>query len=75
MSEELKPCPFCGGEANLYKYAKNGKFLVRCEYCGVETIYFGTEEIAIKAWNRRVNDEIIGDDYKCPVCGFEYRIL
>lgn len=22
-----------------------------------------------------VDDEIIGDDYKCPVCGFEYRIL
>lgn len=54
---ELKPCPFCGRKADLYKYAKNGMFLVRCEYCGVETIYFDKEEDATEAWNRRACDD------------------
>lgn len=54
MSNELKPCPFCGGEAILIK----GYFCwVRCDYCGAETVAETSTTEAIAAWNRRANDE------------------
>lgn len=36
--DELKPCPFCGGEAYLNsRYAKYGYMVfVRCDVCGAE---------------------------------------
>ena len=57
---ELKPCPFCGGEATLTK--EQGRFFVSCENddCGVvvETRLWvsRTMEGAIEAWNRRADD-------------------
>lgn len=57
---ELKPCPFCGGEATLTK--EYGRFFVSCENdncsVGVETTLWvsGTMDGAIKAWNRRAED-------------------
>lgn len=63
--EKLKPCPFCGGEAEIVKgrYA-NGTIVykVRCANvtdCKVlpETI-FGEKEKAIAAWNRRVKSDV-----------------
>lgn len=37
--DKLKPCPFCGGEANAYcRKGRYGIFgYIACEYCGVET--------------------------------------
>ncbi|MDD4566088.1 MAG: Lar family restriction alleviation protein [Eubacteriales bacterium] len=53
---ELKPCPFCGGEAKLMNY--NG-FGVQCkdEICIGHDLLPAcvTREDAIAAWNRRVN--------------------
>ena len=57
---ELKPCPFCGGEAEFRK--ENGRFFVSCENgrCNVivETMTSASwcEHDAIEAWNRRVGD-------------------
>jgi Lar family restriction alleviation protein len=55
----LKPCPFCGGEADLYydKQDPDFPFTVRCGDCDVERcmIYEDKEE-AIAAWNRRTPD-------------------
>ena len=56
--KELKPCPFCGGEAKLtYNYTvashvgcKRG---VHCGKCGCNLFVFGTEAVAITAWNTR----------------------
>ena len=53
---ELKPCPFCGGEAK-YMNITEGIFISRfvtCTKCGIETKrnYFRRGE-AIKAWNTR----------------------
>tara|TARA_Y100000310_G_scaffold341165_1_gene439427 strand:+ start:98 stop:280 length:183 start_codon:yes stop_codon:yes gene_type:complete len=59
MSIKLKPCPFCGGEAEI-QYCEEGccgalPRSIECEcgcYLGLEA--FPTEESAIQAWNRRV---------------------
>ena len=34
MAEKLKPCPFCGGEANLKD--TSGFIVVKCGSCGAE---------------------------------------
>lgn len=53
--EELKPCPFCGGEAVLFAYEIFCEHSVRCKscYCGTEEGYRTGKE-AIEAWNRRI---------------------
>lgn len=59
---ELKPCPFCGGNAILdHDCAGFGASYIRCERCGLESVHFiksfeiASDEQAIKYWNRRVN--------------------
>ena len=51
MKKELKPCPFCGGEAEIVGYTI---FWATCKECTAETKDFDTKEEAIEAWNRRV---------------------
>ena len=52
---ELKPCPFCGGEAKLYSAFKKKKAFVLCKSCEASSP-MRTEAEAIEAWNRRAND-------------------
>ena len=57
MSEELKPCPFCGGEADL-REVTGGFFVVYCtniKGCALNptTLGYETQEEAAEAWNRR----------------------
>ena len=61
---ELKPCPFCGGEAS-YKTLPRRKFpfhkldqysYVRCELCNATSRVAFTMEDARIAWNRRAKD-------------------
>ena len=62
MDVELKPCPFCGGEAILREESDynlvgdNSDFHVECTYCQVSTVRFGNVNVAIEYWNRRVED-------------------
>lgn len=58
---ELKPCPFCGGEATVYK--AKGEVSVACIDCQCGTAYFGGAstieakiEAAVHDWNRRAED-------------------
>jgi len=67
---QLKPCPFCGGEAVGYE-DNYGKYLVGCPECGAmigiklecgEVLKdgwkatFNTIEEAFDAWNRRADN-------------------
>ena len=49
-SEELKPCPFCGGEATIFPEGDYHE--VTCNDCGV-FVDGHTYEDAVSAWNTR----------------------
>lgn len=60
---ELKPCPFCGGEAILaHDHTGLGASYIRCEKCGLESVRFiksfevASDDQAIRFWNRRYED-------------------
>ena len=52
MTAELRPCPFCGGEAHLQPFM--GYWTVGCTDCfGAVVGKIETKEEAIKEWNKR----------------------
>lgn len=63
MSEqfELKPCPFCGGEATINTWRDERRRLnpaaIKCWDCEVETPVFDRIKQAVEAWNRRAGEE------------------
>lgn len=52
---KLKPCPFCGGEAEFCDF--DGLRFVRCVKCRISTGYRVSNREAITCWNNRINDE------------------
>lgn len=58
MPEKLKPCPFCGRDA-VIKGSPDYRYYVLCGKCEAKTRKFTSESDAIKAWNRRTNNEEI----------------
>jgi len=54
---ELKPCPFCGGEAYMIThrfYQLSNTYGVECLDCHAQTYQlYATEQKAQEAWNRR----------------------
>lgn len=82
--ERLLPCPFCGGEADIWEEYRN-TWNVYCTRCGAETGYPAgsfPEAEAVAAWNRRfertcryVGDEASGGCSECrgwldPGCSY-----
>lgn len=62
MTEKLKSCPFCGGEAEIYKMTNFSRpeddfegFYVICSECAVQTRMEGRASDVIAVWNRRAN--------------------
>lgn len=59
---ELKPCPFCGGEAKLENESPARVSFVKCKDCGARTYKYriafdhASDERAIKAWNMRAEE-------------------
>ena len=56
---ELKPCPFCRGEAEIIQNPKKSTTVynyIKCKICGSMTHSFFTTGAAVKAWNRRADN-------------------
>lgn len=53
---KLKPCPFCGSDAELIQDEYLGLVIgfVRCKACGARTDYEYGKEFATDLWNGRV---------------------
>ena len=64
MMEELKPCPFCGGEAGIVHgdLGRNGSRVI-CKSCGGSTDFFcistrySSDKKAADAWNAREDEK------------------
>ena len=72
MSEKLKPCPFCGGIAAMFKMGNRDEWGVDCcsvpykkvlpNQCPMQKGSFGmypSETEAIAAWNKRTSDGLV----------------
>ena len=66
---ELKPCPFCGGEAMLIANPSIGIVYIQCQSCTamvgrkrkiissmIGKEFFANKQEEIEAWNRRADD-------------------
>lgn len=68
--EELKPCPFCGAEAEkgrIYIRDDEGDYYIECSRANDShaiCMYGKTEEEVILMWNQRVTDDRLEDDLK-----------
>ena len=85
--EDLKPCPFCGGEASVVGKPHEAKFCVGCGddtclgFSGLGWLY-DTEEDAASAWNHRAErtcrvERVVYPDgevegYMCVACGYSF---
>ena len=61
MSETIRSCPFCGGEARAFHCEASGMFDVQCQTCGAMPFVGSrrggmTPEEVVAAWNRRAGD-------------------
>lgn len=54
MSENLKPCPFCGHDASAFGVC--GVVKVLCSNCSASTGPRLSFQVAIEDWNRRAID-------------------
>jgi Lar family restriction alleviation protein len=58
--DKLKPCPFCGGEAEILYLDYSREHYVECrnKYChlDVATDLSKTKKTAIKHWNKRAKN-------------------
>ena len=59
MSANLKPCPFCGGEAKMIHgyYQDDVFYKVYCIECQARTFEYETPEVAAAMWNQLVKND------------------
>lgn len=65
MTDKLLPCPFCGGEAEVFDYFNQGKqktrWQVNCTKCMGAFGENDSKHEAIEKWNKRVNVPLYGE--------------
>ena len=52
---ELRKCPFCGGEAEVWVSNVTDRAVIYCKVCDAQ-IMKPNEQEAIEAWNHRIGD-------------------
>ena len=69
MNKELKPCPFCGGEAALrHEYVGDGYSYVACLKCSLVSPRFmrafdsSSDLNATNYWNTRISESVEEND-------------
>ena len=88
MSERLKPCPFCGGEAAYYPniYAPGGSIFCLNRDCILHIrIEFHSKEEAYQTWNTRPDLRASGEwilhideetnAWECSLCHEVYQLM
>lgn len=55
---ELKPCPFCGGQVQMFSGFIAGVTMIVCKKCRAIVSFGGKEreQETVKAWNRRAEN-------------------
>ena len=57
--DELKPCPFCGGNGKIGEVDDSNEiigYFIECSICGIQQMRFKKDLIlSIEAWNTRAN--------------------
>ena len=53
---DLKPCPFCGGDAIAVGDTISDSPYIMCEYCGTQTVEYPSRDEAVELWNTRAHD-------------------
>lgn len=57
----LKPCPFCGAPAHLWKWGMGAHTVIECTNYDVDihrvSMQGDTEAEVVEAWNRRASNE------------------
>ena len=60
---ELKPCPFCGGEARVVfrpvrvgAHVSRGTYYVHCKTCLIATQPRKKQHLVVEVWNRRAGE-------------------
>ena len=91
MNEELKPCPFCGGKAEIvdfvleHEYENKLLYYVRCSECTVETDSDEDISVAKSIWNTRVETSSRGiwlqhdaeeaNAWECSLCHHVWQLM
>ena len=68
MGENLKPCPFCGGEAKFEIYGEVCSIVCQACNCGTPVVRFGDGMSIIELWNRRAGRTCRMVDNGCVLC-------
>ena len=79
MSEQLKPCPFCGGDAEIYSTLPEHTY-VYCRRCGACGWAARNTAEAADAWNSRSpsGSWVLADNdgllWECPQCHTQFKL-
>lgn len=76
MSEELKPCPFCGKTSVHVSESFCGGWFAKCRECGAEIGSPHSEDDAKENWNRRAQqpNEPLMVTFPCKMGDTVYKV-